>query len=731
VPVLATLPLGVEPLGGYWVRSDPVVTILTPVGVVQTPMVTVTWSYSSALSHPQTSFRALLKSGSGSTVLEDSGDQAGAGGSWSFGFLLQGFTNYRIEVQASDGFDTGSDEIEFSTELADASDFPDELRVGSIYEVAINGVGFMLADAPESEAKYTRRSSTLDAQRFADGDTPFSEAIERYSLLKHQNWSGGAGQRLLYRPSSDPSKYWDSEGINPFVEGQLSLLHQSSLDMTDTYANQLACIAANHDIFVLVSDTQLCHIDEPGMAETTFNVGTGVGVVSSLTSDGNFWYATDGANIFRNNVAVTGGAAWSTVDVTEIQWCSDRLAGFDTVAVPPNVTTFSSAGVEEVAGGRFSFPDATLAGLTAGDGYMWWGVNRGREAQVYAWKLGSTDGAFIALSLPAGERVTSLFSYLGNVFIASHAFHVHEMSMEPEDMTHIYRCVPAEGKLTPELIAMLPPSNRTFWAGQQEFVAFTWKDMTMDDGFTGIGVIDLGTGGYTKWHTSASTAEAKSLCTWHGEWAFTVSTQGLYTVVDHEDFVPEGWLITSSADLGSSVSKIFDEVTVTSRSLVGTITVEWSRDTLESWNLLGTFQGDGATQGIFQLEKQLPKVGFRITLTEGVGTPILESLVTQLHPLTFADQIQTLPLRCSNRVVGQNGQEIDFSGPARGDQLARFVENLVPSRVKLQDVDWPTTKEVILCEAVGAETSTLGEFDPHLNRRVNSHVVMLTLRRRL
>src|SRR5690606_8770459 len=94
-------------------------------------------------------------------------------------------------------------------------------------EVGLNGKGYMLYDNRDSDGQrweYRRAVIPLDPPRLATSDTPFSEAIERYTF---QGWSGfedGAGQRFANRPRSSPVAYWDSEGINPFDRSGLELL---------------------------------------------------------------------------------------------------------------------------------------------------------------------------------------------------------------------------------------------------------------------------------------------------------------------------------------------------------------------------------------------------------------------------------------------------------------------------------------------------------------------------
>ena len=106
------------------------------------------------------------------------------------------------------------DVLTLDVEYVDVHAFADNTAVGHRYQVGINGVGYMLADHPEKGDEYRRQVIPLDPQRLATSDTPFSEAIERYSFAAADTWESGScgprslGTRCTSRLGTPPCLLW-------------------------------------------------------------------------------------------------------------------------------------------------------------------------------------------------------------------------------------------------------------------------------------------------------------------------------------------------------------------------------------------------------------------------------------------------------------------------------------------------------------------------------------------
>ncbi len=732
--------LGVEALAVTVVRSPPVPTVTAPIGTVTAQTVTVTWTYSSPIGRAQAGYRVVLHS-QGGVELFDSGLLAGADTSYALGYELSPFSSYRLYVGVSDGLDGAGDPVLVPSAGWAASDFSTEFtatttsepRVGSIYEVGVNGVGYMLADHPEQQYRYQRQTVQLNPERLATGNTPFSESIERYTFIPHDSWTGGAGQLYLDRPESDPTRYYYSEWINPFESGELSCLPIPEQHVATTYVNANNCqsaVVAGSAVYVQTGASQLTHqLTEVG-AETAFATGL-AGTIRDLATDGTYWYATDGATIRRNNVAVNPAADWSLADVTEIEWVGDRLAGLDNVASPAEFVHFSSTGVETVA---FTFPGAQLRGICGGDGFVWWGVNRGDSGVINTWKLDATTGSFIALSLPAGETVDNLFFYLGNVFVSTRT---------TDSRIKIYRCVPTEGRLTPQFIVETSATGQTYpvqFAGNDRFIAFTW--CTMHRAFdSGIGVVDLESGGFTRWQAAGGANgivgwPVSGVVKWQGDFGFVVSTAtgsvGGFYGVDATPVLNPGFLETSVSDLATNVTKVLDAVSLTTKPLTGSVQIFYSRDSNGTFVSLGTFSGAGVTSTSMAAAILAPSLGLKMLLIPtGSAGPTVKLLTAKTHVLGLVDQVVVIPVDCADERSGLNKMLTPDSGRGRGRQIARTLDSLCGTNVYFQDVDWPDEPagnyQVVSCEMV----EKAGLYSRHEGKRIQHSVVVVTLRRPL
>ena len=740
---LADFALGTVGLPVTLVRNPPTVTITSPAGTVSTSTITPAWTYNSPIGRTQAGYRLQLRSGAGA-VLHDTGLVASAAGSAALAYTLTAFTSYRLYVGVNDGLDGGLDPVffssgwsyvDFSTEFSTSVSFTNEPSVGKVYEIGINGEGYMLADHPEKEHRYRRQTVHLEPQRLATGATPFSESIDRYSFIAHSDWTSGEGQTYLNRTSTDPSRYYYSELVNPFEQGQVACLPALQQHIASTYvganSNQRAVVAGGA-VYLQTGNSTLTHQATPGGGETAITTGL-AGTITDLASDGNFWYATDGADIYREDGATTPGVIWSTVDVTAIEWVGDRLAGLDT-ATGPNFTTFTAAGAEENAGGWQTFTGATLRGLAGGDGWVWFGANYNDTGHVRAYQLGGAAGStIIAFSLPAGETVDNLYFYLGNVFVSTRT---------DDSRIRIYRCVPTDGLLTPQLVTETEEGGDfpVGFAGLDKFVAFAWYSM-LRTRESGIGVIDLETGGYARWQKVGDDdgffgRNIGAVVRWAGAFgavAVSAGADGGFYGFDETPALATGFIETSVSDLASNVTKVLADVSLTTLPLNGTVEVLYSPNTNGTFVSIGTMSGSGATSAEFAgLNVMASSFGFKLILTPSGSTgPTVKLLAAKTHPISLTDQIVVLPVDCSDERDGLNGRPLPTSGTDRGREIARALEALVGSLVQLQDVDWPDEPSGIF-EVQGCDLSEASAvYSRFRNKRVQHAYAVLTLRRSL
>lgn len=740
---LGVATIGSTPIAGMFIRATPVIAITAPLGTITSSTVTVTWSYSSLASRAQTQFRVKVYNGDMGVLYYDSLNVASAAHSHVVDYVFAS-GSYVVVVASYDGFDWSVDTHgSFAIEIGFLSTAVED-TVGSVYEVGINGVGYMLQDQPMDQrlyrqTVYQRQTVPLDAQRVVQGETSLDQAVDRYALNSWIDWSEGAGQRFGDLETSSAKAYLASTGLDPFTPGQISMLNQAQTALSLASGRGGMCLA-NAKAYVAEAGTPANRMNTFTAVTTisSFNIAAAAGAFAALTSDGIYWYYSDGANVWRNNTNADPGAAWSTVDVKLMEFCSDRLmiARLDGTSSTPNcLVELDNAGAE-VAPHKFILPvETTIRSITAGDGYVWFAATRAERSTIFAWKLGSSDSYFAAFDLPHGQEARSVYFYQGNVMIRAAE---RKDSAGTTFKAIIYRAATQAGVLAPTKVleisdASVDHSDGAFF-GDDRFVYFGWQKIDGVNG-NGLGAIDLSTGGWSKYTytTTGGASPVTNIIKWSDRLLYLASTGKYY----YQDTAPAATatLQTSVKDFASSLRKRLDAVELRFDPMPtsASITVEVSLDGGTQWFTAGIASGNGATSASFT-PNYSPSDSFqlRLTFTKGsISGPTLRSITLKTHQMGLADQVLTLPVNCSDEVAGLNGRPLPGSGRGAGALRARTLEQLVQTIVSVQDVDWRLTRVTQNYHVVSADVWSVGVFERSVNRQGQSQICTLTLRRSL
>ncbi len=626
------------------------------------------------------------------------------------------------------------DVLTLDVEYVDVHAFADNTAVGHRYQVGINGVGYMLADHPEKGDEYRRQVIPLDPQRLATSDTPFSEAIERYSFAAADTWESGSGQRYLHRGSSTAAAYHESTGLDPFTDpGRIKLLPSTVQEVSSAYAS-LRTTVVGDTLYVQTGNTALSSVASPGASPGS--VATGGGTVLDLTSDGIRWYAADGADIYRGT---TSGASWSTEDAYEVQWAAGRICAAVASAgsTPNRFTTLNDAGAEEKAAGHLTLPAGstiTLGGTTGGNFYF--GGYAGSTGSVYAWKLGVDEsGDFFvpieALELPAGLVPTAVATGGGYVWVRA-----WRSEGTNKGQALILQCVPDEsGGLVATTVTEVAPVGTSAdhqvggFANHEDLVLFGWKTM---DTNAGVGAVSLTTGGWAKWYKAGADGDVASIDVWQGLPVMAVRGSGVWRTHATE-YVTAGELKTSFFDGASGLFKIWDDVTMTMDPLGSgeSISVEVTVDGGEEYTALtgGTVSEQLKTHTV-AVDKQSKELGLKLSFVgSGAGDCALTFLSSRYHPLGLSDTLVQIPVDCGDQLKGINGGPLAENGEGAGVLRARALQNLVQTRVRYQDIDWHITGATEIFEVESCEIAAVSLYDPSRSGSAIRMIARLTLRK--
>ena len=545
----------------------------------------------------------------------------------------------------------GEEVLTVDVEYIDVHEFADETRVGHLYEVGINGVGYMLANNPAEGIEYRRQTVPLDPDRLATGDTPFSEAIERYSFAAADTWETGAGQKYLHRSQSTASAFRSSVGLDPFTEeGIIKLLPVTVEEEADTYA-AMKMVVVGRNLYYLsdVRTLKKCDGFDDSSLDTV-SVASSGNAMEDLTTDGQYWYAGNKTDIYRG-LDSDNPAAWSTQDAYAVKWSAGRIcaAVASTGTTPNRFTTLNDSGAEEKSAGHLTLPAGstiTLGGTT--NGHFFFGGYMGGTGSIYAWPLGlnvedNFHVPFEALQMPAGLIPTEVATGGGYVWVRAYR---PEGSASGQCL--ILQCVPSQdGSLVATTVAEVAPVGTGAdhsiggFAVHQDLMLFGWKTMNT---VAGVGAINLATGGWAKWFQADGDGDVPSIDVWRGQPVFGVRGQGIFRT-HATNKVTTGELQTSLFDGASGLFKVWDDVSLNMAPLGAneSITVSTTTDGGASFDALTGGTGSEAMKShTVPIGKQSKDLGLKLTFTgpaSGGGGAPLSFLSTRYHPLGLADTL--------------------------------------------------------------------------------------------
>ena len=379
-----------------------------------------------------------------------------------------------------------------------------------------------------------------------------------------------------------------------------------------------------------------------------------------MATDGKQWYICDGVSAWRGTTSAPSGT-WSTVDLEVLGWGAGRILGAyaDSSSTPNVFTTLNDGGANEKAGGRLTLPAGwEINSFASGSGYVWFSAYSGSRSEIWAWTAGSDDSPFLAYEYPLGERVEEMLWHEGQIVAVTH----HD-----DDTLSLWRLLPnSDGTLTPFLVDDAYSSSSSPAIGIGAYgskVYFSWPAMSTN---SGVGVLDIVSGGYSKSYVTDTTGEVASVIPWQGKIALAVRGNGVWT--EQDDYVTTGFLRTSNFDGGSNLSKVYDEISIRGEALGASqsFAMSYSIDggnpfvalTAGTLSLPGSLRSRCARQASQLLSVQVTLTGRQRDYDGHAG-------VAKYHMLGLADTVCP-PIDCTDHVHWLNEAELDDSGPGQG-----------------------------------------------------------------
>ncbi|MFC5799112.1 hypothetical protein [Streptomyces formicae] len=286
---------------------------------------------------------------------------------------------------------------------------------GVQYDVALGGMPWQLKI--DNDHTMTRGGAPVRKEQIDQQQIPGEQSLANWWLRSQMSFIGGAG--VLYQdPSSDNQyaiRFAESVGVNPWVNGKLTLLRESTLRVADGTSNKHFIVGWNDGTDRYWSAVGNVLKSDTGSATTTITWG-GANTIRSLTSDGTRYYAADNVNVYRGTGNGSGSSLCATGTTAVVtRWVKGRLMlGQDNL-----MYEVDNAGTKTL---RFTHlnPSFTWTDICEGTNAIYASGYAGSESNIYKFVLDTTgavptlaSGGVLAAQLPRGEVVYAMTAYLG------------------------------------------------------------------------------------------------------------------------------------------------------------------------------------------------------------------------------------------------------------------------------------------------------------------------------
>jgi hypothetical protein len=557
---------------------------------------------------------------------------------------------------------------------------------GVQYHYALGGMPWL--SAINDERKMTRAGAQMRKDQFDNSKEPGEQSLANWWLRNQATFIGGEG--LLYQ-DPDPVaqsnlqnkhaiQYNHSVGLNPWVNGKLTLLRKTTLRVGDGTANNHYVVGWNNGTDRVWSAVGTALKSDDGTT-TTAVVWGGANTIRALASDGTNYFAADNVQVYKGT-GVGAGAAWSATGTTNVclGWAKGRIM----LGLDHKVYEVSSAGVQTL---RFTHLNTawTWTAFAEGTNAIYAAGYAGSQGAIYKFVLDSTgnvptlaSGGIQTAQLPLGEVVQSLTTYLGS-FVGigtSRGFRVGEIDSNGDIQYGPLLIANTNG------VKAVAAYDRFFFVGATNAI----------DGNSGLYRVDLGqpvqdtssaAGGRFAYATDLQalvTGQVTSVTNFGNSdrMVFAVVGQGAY--LEHAtDKEATGYLTTGRVRYSTLEPKIFKFVSVkTPTALMGSVAVSVIDPGGAETSIITASQGGSTT--IENVVMAAPAsasewVQLKLTLTRS-GTDTTQGgevngWQLKAMPGSVRQRVFTVPLMCYDKEKAGSGQFVGYEGRT-ADRLAAF-----------------------------------------------------------
>lgn len=557
--------------------------------------------------------------------------------------------------------------------------------VPDVFPIAINGRPYMV---DSKSNRFTRQFEPRVRQSQDISSAPGEAAISPEGLWRRgqKSWHMGAGQKYADDADAMDYRFWKSKGVNPWTKGQLTLLNATKLALSTSSTNLFTCVvrSSSGTEYLYVADgSTLKYTTNPYAASPTWTSVTGGSTPTTAITG----LETNGENVY---IAYTSNDIWITTPGSasaSLFYPTSGTAG----------QTFTSFGYAKGRG--FAAVDQDLYNIGVGGGshtvfydnpdttFRWVGAAGGQNA-VYAagysgeksliYKItvktdGTLDVPVVALELPVGEIVSSIYGYLGAIMLGTNKG-VRYCTTDSQNNLVAGAIIPTSGSVKD-------------FTSDDRFVWFTWTNY--DGVSSGLGRLDLSrfiaanTPAFATDLMYSNIAAVNSVTSMTGKRIFTISGIGV-VVEDSANLVTTGTLETGAYSWEIPDRKFAPRFDIRCEPLVGYVTAAVSFDS-GAYEDIGTHADQADTEHTFIApEDKFIEAGYKLTFGRQTATtgPVFTRWMSRAYAAPVRSRLITVPILIHS-MLRVHDTDFYFDVEAERDILEELVIN--PSVITYQE----------------------------------------------
>jgi hypothetical protein len=318
---------------------------------------------------------------------------------------------------------------DFAYDLAISPDVSTNYQLSDIsFDIAINNMPFFIAATDEQP--YRRESAPSKREQIDQTTEPGEQSFTGWWFRSQSSFHLGAGAKF-FEPAQDETlryRFNESQGVDVWTKGQASLL-KGTVKILTTSSNSLS-VGANdgtNDCLVVADGSALKKItlsaDTPTV--TTYTQTGTSSTIQSLATNGSRYFFANSTHIHYGNIGSTTSdiETYNCSVPTTIGYVKQRL--FAGVA-----NALHELDVTKTTGGH-TLPTAIFT--HSNTSWVWSAISEAGPAVYAAGYARNTSAIFkitvkddatlntptVTAELPVGEKVLSMFSYLGYIIIGT------------------------------------------------------------------------------------------------------------------------------------------------------------------------------------------------------------------------------------------------------------------------------------------------------------------------